>query len=148
MLSKLRHTHAHGCTVTLWLSDYVAKLGGKIVTGLCDINYDFTTKRFFNDVCDWPIELFDNSHHPCGFFSYTAEIAASYINQFDVELTEQYNKTLFYNISPRPKVPTVFMFAKATPFTQTMMDRFRKHRTKTDAHWLGTKEQLLNMLLE
>lgn len=146
MLNKLRHTHQHGSTVNLWLSQHISSLGGKMITGLGDINFDFGTKTFFNDVIDWAPQLFGNEDQPCGFFSYTAELVASYINTFDTDISEQYNKARFYNIDARPKIPSIMHFAKSTPFTEMIMKKFTDRNPKKDPNWIGNKEQTLSLV--
>jgi hypothetical protein len=146
LLGKLKHTHNHGSIINLWLGNHIRDLGGTMVTGLCDINYDCESKRFFNDVMDWSNEVFNHSIHPCGFFCYTPELAASYVNQFDTSIHEQYNKSKFYGIAPRPKITSVHMIANATPFISSMMDKFWQHNNRTEVNWLGTKDQVLAML--
>lgn len=147
-LAKLRHTRNHGATVNLWLADHVAQQGGRIVTGLCDINFDSVSKQFYNDVMDWSGELFGDTQHPCGFFCYTAEMTASYIKQFDIALNEQYNKVNFYCIPARPKIPSVNMLAESSPITRSVIKSFLNRNRSSDVNWLGTQADLMHMLTE
>ena len=148
LIRHIKNTHSVGIIISLWIAEYVAKLNGKFITGLCDINFDQGKKQFFNDSLDWPIELFTDASHPCGFFCYTPEMAVSYVNQFDISKDEQYNKMEFYNIPLRPKIPYLYNLYLASKRITDVISNYHKHNIQPPQNWLGTKQDLIRLLYE
>lgn len=146
LMKRIKHTHNQPMP-PLFLAAYAEQLGGKLITGLSEINFDLATKRFYNDVMDWAVELFHDTKHPCGFFSYTAELAASYIKAFDIDINEQYNKLQIYSVPPRPKMPTTRALAECTDLSKSILTNFFKNNAASDVNWLGNKDQVLEMLV-
>ena len=134
----------HHCN--LWLANYVKDLGGKLITGLAEINFDLPTQQFYNGVVDWPFEFFDPVPQPCGFFSYTPEVALAWINEFDISINEQYNKIRIYNVPPRPKMISITPINNCTPFSQQIHRNFDRYTPVTPPNWLGSKTQVMQML--
>lgn len=142
-LGKIKHTHQIAVVTYLWLSDYVQSINGCLVTGLGDINWDYDSKIFYNNACDWSNELYLHNNHPGGWFSYTPEFAATYVKQFDIFIDEQYNKLKFYNISPRPKIPYVDKFWLQSDKLYKAWSLWIKTKTESQRYEFGSKEETL-----
>jgi hypothetical protein len=135
-------------TPTLLIYEYAQQFGGSCIYSGGDINLDPDCKKFYCHSLDFISNLVDPGLHPTSFFMYTPEIALSYINQFDTEQDEQYNKINFYQVLPRPKID----YIKAIENTKKLQDikdkifyifKITGYKQK---YWYGTKEQLIQNL--
>lgn len=145
-LNMIKNTHQNGTAINLWMADYIANLGGYCVTAVGDINFDSDKKVFFNNVVDWIGDVFDAGKHPSGFLSYTPELAASYVREFDTALDEQYNKLNFYNVSARPKMQYLPLAFSMTVAAKAHVRKYRQDNTNTNRFEFGSKQRTLEIL--
>lgn len=134
----------------LILYEYAKNNGGHCVYSGGDINLDSTCKKFFCYSLDFISNLVDVGDHPTSFFMYTPEMAASYINKFNTDWDEQYNKLSFYNVSPRPKIDYVLSTMTKSAQFQALLNKFNhisKHNIENTRFWYGTKDQILSSLI-
>lgn len=145
-LRRLRDTHQVGLIMIIWMSDYIASLGGKLITAVAELNLDFDTKTFYSNTVDYVMNLFDRNHHPTGFFSYTPELVLSYIKQFDTDLDEQYNKVMFYKVSPRPKYNWTSEFNAVSPKSNALISAWLKKTANSRRHNWGTQQTVIDLV--
>jgi len=145
-LNLIKNTYQNGTIVNLWMADYINNLGGYCVTAVGDINFDWDNKVFFNNIVDWISDVFDAGKHPSGFLSYTPELAASYVREFDVTLDEQYNKLNFYNVGFRPKIPYLHSALSMTIATKVHVRQYLQTNINTNRFEFGSKQQTLEIL--
>ena len=136
-------------TPAMILHDYVQNLGGYCINSCGDINFDHERKEFYCATLDFTTNIVDIGAHPTSFFMYTPELALSYINQFDITQTEQYNKLKFYKVAARPKIDYMSPLHETYQPLMQVRDKlfflfdFEKHNA---IHWYGTKEQIIQDL--
>ena len=140
----LKNTHQIGTIGYMYVAECVYNLGGYYVGGVGDINQD--GDRFFSNSVDFALDMWKPGQAPTGFFMYTPEIALAYIKQFDPTVTEQYNKLSFYGVSPRPKYNWVAYVYGRNKRLDTIYDIWYKYVPNSQAHWYGTKQQVINIL--
>ena len=96
---------------------------------------------------DFYLETLESNQHPWAFFYWNPEIIASFVHSWNVNLTMQENKSVIYQISPRPKF--LRQHGLVTPLQILVRDILANGKWGTrDCALLGTKEQLLSQLLE
>jgi hypothetical protein len=139
------HTHQYNPLICLFIADYVTELGGCVVTGLADANWDLERQEFFCDYVDFPLDIHRNQQHPTGFFAYTPEIILSYVYQFDITLDEQYNKIDIYGAIPRVKYNYLPDVINHESIATAMNARMKKIKDPM-CHWYGSKDDIINML--
>jgi len=148
---KLRQIKNYNLTPTLLVYEYASKQGGHGIYCAGDVNLDSDRSEFYCASLDFVSNLVDVGKHPTSFFMYTPELALSYVNQFDVRKSEQYNKIAFYKVMPRPKIEYVQALRNTEQYQNIMnriialfkIDPFEMEYQK---HWYGTKEQLMQDL--
>jgi hypothetical protein len=145
-LARIKNTHQAGLIMILWIADYVADKGGKLITAVAELNWDLSQDTFYSNTVDYVLNLFDHSRHPTGFFSYTPELVLSYVNQFDTALNEQYNKINFYQVPPRPKYDWTSNFALFSPKMQTVMTSWLKHTPNSKRHEFGNQQTVIDLV--
>lgn len=151
VLSLRQHvynTHQLAATVNIWIAKHIESLGGYCVSGVGDVNFDFANQCFFNNTIDWVHNLFLDNQHPTGFLSYTPELMASYIEQFDTTQDEQYNKLRFYDVSDRPKVDYLGQLFDSSNAVKYILQKHRQTTANSSRNNFGSKHQLLTMLYE
>ncbi len=135
-------------TPALLIYEYAQQHGGSCVYSGGDINLDWDRKEFYCCSLDFISTIVEPGKHPTSFFMYTPEIALSYINQFDIDKDEQYNKIKFYQVLPRPKIDYVQAMMN-TKLLQDVVDRtfyIFKLTKYNQKYWYGTKEQIIKNL--
>ena len=149
LFRKLQQIKNFNMTSTLLIYEHAHQLGGHAIFCGGDINLDPDTKKFYCRSLDFPSNLVDVGRHPTSFFMYTPELALSYINQFDITQSEQYNKLSFYRVAPRPKIDYIPLI----PQGQIQKNKsklfyiFKIKKQDFDAcYWYGTKEQIVQNL--
>lgn len=142
-LGKMRHTKQPGHIMFFWLLDFVNSQDGYLITGLGDINWDQKNNTFYNHIIDWTNELYLGYDHPCGWFSYTPEIAASFVKQFDPTLNEQYNKFNFYNVPIRQKTILIENFWNRSPYLERAYGIWVNSKSDAKRNEFGNKEETL-----
>lgn len=147
---KLHAIKNYNQTPILIMYDYAEKHNGHCLYCGGDINLDSDKKQFFCKSLDFVSNIVDIGKHPTSFFMYTPELALSYINKFDINYNEQYNKLRFYNVSPRPKIDYVWAMTEQTKFIEVrekLFHIFKVRESKFDScYWYGTKEQIIQAL--
>lgn len=134
-------------TPILYLYEYVTGQNGYCIYAAGDINLDFEKKEFFCYSLDFISDVLQNGH-PTSFFMYTAELALSYVKEFDVDLPEQDNKLKFYGVLPRSKFDYLTPLHK-DPRICKVIDNCCYLAQKTivsQPYWYGTKTQLIEKL--
>lgn len=156
-----------GLSVMSFLNEYVTSANGTLVTGagfieyFPDSNLDYMTSRYTDskvhndqqqiagyimhepDVLQsklWP-------NQPFNFLSWTPEIVLSYIAERDMTMNSEENKTRIFSCSPRPKNIGIhgFYFAKSPLIAHWGL--LRQDIGTTECEYLGTSEELMNILL-
>lgn len=145
-LRQLHNTQLAGLCLIMWMADHVAKLNGKLITAVAELNLNFAEKTFYSDTLDYALDLFDNQRHPTAFFAYTPEIMLGYITEFDVNLSEQYNKINFYNVPPRPKYNWTSEFAAISARANHIISSWSKTRPNPKRHIWGSKQAVIDLL--
>lgn len=146
-LRRLKNTHQVGLIMILWMADHIAALGGKLITAVAELNLDSSNKTFYSNTVDYVMNLFDGSRHPTGFFSYTPEMVASYVKQFDPALDEQYNKINFYGVSPRPKYNWTSEFRCVSYKSNKLISAWLQKTPNSARHSWGTQQSVLDLLM-
>lgn len=151
--AKLRRVRNYLMAPVLLIYEHVRHLGGHCIFSAGDINFDFEKKQFYCASLDFLSNIVDRGNHPTSFFMYTPELALSYIYQFDVNRSEQYNKISFYNVTPRPKIDYLTPFSLIEEYKSMILQLHHLFNLDQDAtyyrkhwHWYGTKEELLGQL--
>jgi hypothetical protein len=134
-------------TSILYLYDYVDKLNGYCIYAAGDINLDTPSKKFYCHSLDFISDLLGNGH-PTSFFMYTPELAYSYVNQFDINVSEQENKLGFYKVTPRPKIDYIVPLHNDPQIAEIIKKCcYLSQKTICSVpYWYGQKEQLLERL--
>lgn len=151
MAPLLRRIKNYNMTATLLVYEHAKNLGGHAIFGGGDINLDTHTRQFYCTSLDFISNLIAPDDHPTCFFMYTPELALSYINQFDIDQTEQYNKLKFYRVGARPKIDYVESIRFVEPYKSVFEKLFYLVDNEwvdlsKQKHWYGTKEQLVKDL--
>lgn len=146
ILRKIHHTHQTGIIIPLWMADHVSSCGGYLITGVGEINWDLSQQCFYSNTVDYALNLFGNNSHPSGFFSYTPELALSYIKQFDTAINEQYNKVNFYNVPARPKFNWTSELGKISNTSNLVISAFNKKFNNSNRHNWGSKQDVIDAL--
>ena len=137
-------------TTVLICYEHAAANGGCCIYAAGDINLDSDRKEFFCKSLDFVSNIVNPGQHPTSFFMYTPELALSYVNQFDMNLSEQYNKLNFYGLAARPKIDYLPRIAQTQAYINLISNLnylYRFEDQPWDAtHWYGTKEQLMQDL--
>lgn len=146
----LREVRNYNLTPILLLYKYAHQQGGSCIYAAGDINLDLSQKKFYCSSLDFVSNLVNVGDHPTAFFMYTPELALSYINQFDVDQSEQFNKIKFYNVLPRPKIDYVEAMRTTKQISDTVYKLhclFQEDLSGNQRYWYGTKEQIMQDLL-
>ena len=146
VIKKISNTHQTGIIIPLWMADHVASLGGHLITGVGEINWDLREQIFYSNTVDYALSLFDGGNHPSGFFSYTPEFVLSYVKQFDIALNEQYNKINFYQVPARPKFNWTSELCNFSDKSKIVISSYNKTFPNTKRHNFGSQQHLVNML--
>ena len=138
--------------------DTITELGGNLVSGF-QLEYypDHEQMEYLRPVlgdyqgfvmeeADAYVETLAPNQHPWAFYYYNPEILASFVNEWDTSLTMQENKARIYGTVHRPKF--VYHRDVFSPDVAKIRDGARKHWGTKDCALLGTREQLLDQLLE
>ena len=133
----------------LLIYEYAHQAGGHGIFCGGDINLD--GKEFYCRSLDFASNLVDIGLHPTSFFMYTPELALSYVNQFDLSQSEQYNKLSFYQVSPRPKIDYTPFLTSNAQYIEMLVRissilKTDPFDTDTQKYWYGTREQLIQTL--
>ena len=142
--APLRHTHQLGIICNFFAADFVQDLGGYLLTGVGDINQEHDL--FYCNTVDFSFDIFLPGQHPTGFFMYTPELVLSYINQFDSNVNEQYNKLKFYNVLPRPKDDWTKKVFNSSDRMHTLYQIWSTNVPGAQPHWFGNKQDVINIL--
>jgi hypothetical protein len=145
---KLNQIKNFSQTSILTIYEYVHNLNGACIYSAGDINFDISKKEFFCASLDFISDIVDPGTHPTSFFMYTPEIALSYVNQFDTDEIEQFNKLKFYQVSPRPKIDYTALIKQNKKWQQIQEQFFYIFKLEKfdQYHWYGTKEQIIQAL--
>jgi hypothetical protein len=149
----------HGSAFAGFLRKTMKELGGQLITG-SQLEYYPDHEQmtylenqlgnyngFVMQESDFYLETLESNQHPWAFFYWNPEIIASFIHSWNVNLTMQENKSVIYQISPRPKF--LRQHGLVTPLQILVRDILANGKWGTrDCALLGTKEQLLSQLLE
>jgi len=142
----------------VYISDYVKKLGGHLVTGCCDLQKlpDHRLQQHYPELCekfpehfvhwetDYGMDQHDPGYHPGGFFIWKPEMVISWLNERNMAWSNLKAKWVLYDVPPRPKyvghenVDWKNKFNKIVPVPQ----KIRKILGKHDWILLGTNETL------
>lgn len=139
-----------------YIAEYVDSQNGHLLTGnqleyypdheqmaYLDSQLDGYQGFIFQET-DMYIDTVWANKHPFGFFYWTPDIMASFINAWDESLTIQENKAQIYKVNIRPKLlPRV----NAGPQHQHLSKIVHKFGT-TDVYRLGNKHELLDKLVD
>ena len=101
---------------------------------------------FIMEEADLYLETACPNQHPWAFHYWNPTILASFINEWDVDVTMQENKANIYKIAHRPKLiyPNDILSARSTEFRKILVTQFGT----MDCALLGTKESLLEKLVK
>lgn len=142
-----------GGYINVFLADYIKQAyGGILITGCGDptINpsgiyhegkVQETDPEFYYWDIDLALDILRPGEHPRAVISYFPDTLYSFVHNYKIELTEQENKAIMYDIPIRPKLD---VFDQVPEWTKYMADMCRF--TCTDNFKLGTKYQTLNWL--
>jgi|694.fasta_scaffold105462_1 hypothetical protein len=147
-LRRLRDTHQAGLVMILWMADYIAALGGKLITAVAELNLDLDREIFYSNTVDYVLNLFDGGRHPTGFFSYTPELVLSYVKQFDTTVNEQYNKIKFYGVGPRPKYNWTSEFGLVSRRSGALISAWLKKTANSQRHNWGSQQAVIDQLTQ
>lgn len=141
-LAMLRYSHQCGIAVILYIADQVHQLGGRLLTGLGDVNLCYP--GFYCNIVDFCLDYFRPGQHPPGFFMATADMAAAYINAFDMNLDEQYNKVKLFSVSPRPKMNYVADLRTLSSKIEKISAIHATSVIDSAAHQWSSKQEVVN----
>jgi hypothetical protein len=151
--AKLTQIKNYLMTTVLLFFEHVQRLGGYGIFSAGDINLNTDRKQFYCASLDFLTNVVNAGSHPTAFFMYTPEIALSYVYQFDVDQTEQYNKLKFYQVSPRPKIAYLDWLGQIEEYKKIISQLHYIFKLDNDAinyqkhwYWYGTKEELMQKL--
>lgn len=141
-----RHSDQYGSLITLYIADYIERLGGVCLTGLTDPSWEVETQLIYHNYVDFPLDIMRPGKHPTGFFMYTPEIALSYAYQIDCSSNEQYNKIRFYQVSPRFKYNYAYKLGEYVPGLNNIIKSHVKNMKPSVRFEYGSKEDFIHLL--
>jgi hypothetical protein len=142
-----------GGYINVFLADYISNAySGILITGCGDPTVNPSgiyhegkvteeDPNFYYWDIDIVLDILRPKQHPRAVISYFPDTLHSYVHNYKIELTEQENKAIIYDIPIRPKLD---VFDKVPEWTKYMSDMCRF--TRTNNFKLGTKYQTLNWL--
>jgi hypothetical protein len=145
--SKLVKIKQDSQTPMMIVYDWISQQNGTCIYGAGDIN--LRDGKFYCNPLDFISNIIYNDRHPTSFFMYTAELALSYISNFDINLSEQYNKLQFYNVLARPKIDYSTYLNTNFEYSEQLKKLWYVFKLKENFdlyHWYGTKEQIVQSL--
>lgn len=133
----------------LLLYQWANNKNGYLVYGGADMN--LSQGKFYCHSLDFISSLLPElRHHPTSFFMYTPELALSYVNQFDLTQSEQYNKIRIYSVAPRPKFGFIAELAHR-PEIKPIVDKI-SYILDSDQNefycrfWYGSQQEIIQKL--
>lgn len=155
---KLKPRLDGGISTWGFMADAVAKQGINLVTGM-QLEYypDLDQMQYLEPAlgdyvgfvmqeADLYLESLAPNQHPWAFHYWNADIVASFVNAWNLDLNMQENKAAIYNVALRPKLQyPVDFWGKDI---RRLRYKLGKRYGTRDVALLGTKEHLLKLLTE
>jgi hypothetical protein len=147
-----------GNVTSSMLAKHVKELGGSLVTGYQLEYYPDHEQMtylepqlgnyvgFVMEETDQYLETMRPNQHPWGFHYWSPDILAAFVNEWDVNMTMQENKSSIYKVPHRPKIgyPSDIL-----PLDKHLNRRALAYYFGTlDCALLGTKQSLLEKLVK
>lgn len=100
---------------------------------------------FVFEESDFYLETLAPNKHPWGFYYWSPDIMASFVNEWNTNLNMQENKSAVYGVSPRPKMGYPADLYSSDVYK--LRKKIAKKWGTRDCALLGTKTQLLDKLV-
>jgi hypothetical protein len=133
----------YGYLTHLIVADHVNSIGGILVSGEGDPEFNEESKVFMCDEVDFITDIHRPGQHPTCFFMYTPEIALAYLDSFDVTKSERDNKFRMYGVPPRPKFNYTNYLNAVEILPPSFLESIEKARKKFT---YGSKEHMIAQL--